>query len=203
MARLRTSRERVSRVSVETRADVGLRPPRRVHVLLLTALALVAARSRAHPFDELRIDSRSRFGVAGDEVSVELRFPLYAYLNLQARSREHYDALVRALEEKGEVASLRAYVAEHLRAFDGETPLVWELERLELEPEPGEAGRLREFVVLRGRFRHTRAIGDLYLFNDLFREGDAEHYGSATIEHDGLEYHFVFRPKQYFHLEIP
>lgn len=145
----------------------------------------------AHPLNEVEIRTDSRFTIMKKSIRFEIKFPAHDF----------YDAR-GGMPENGLRAAVEAYLKEHLSAFDGRVPLAMRLESAGTGSAALSADGTPRFIVAAGTFQGAAPLRDVYLFNEMFKEGPVPHVGAAVIEWRGKTYDFHFKPKTYFRLEV-
>ena len=171
--------------------------------ILLSLLAwIVPAALAAHPIDETKVMTSSRFVVGGKTVDFEVKFPAENYARVAPGAASDAAKTLRALDSEEGKRRLSEYVRAHLLAFDGKANLPATVTKIEIERNALSVDNLPREVLAWGRFEGTMTIRDLYLFNEFFKEGPLPHFGDAVVEREAERYDFQFKEAVYFHLDL-
>lgn len=165
---------------------------------LIVFLAVEAA--LAHPFDQVRADSNSHFNIKKATVELRLKFPVHAYVNLWVKSPQEYDKYVKTITSQKEQKKIRQYVIKHVKVFDGKNRLQLRLSSLDFERDQYLSDKSPTFIIVKGKYSQPQPLKEVFIFNELFKEGRVPHFGTSEIEMGDKVYDFVFREKRYFRL---
>lgn len=155
------------------------------------AFLLASAVLSAHSLSEVEVRTDSRFTILKRSVRFEIKFPAHDFY--EARG---------GVPEDGLRAAVEAYLKEHLSAFDGSVALAMRLESAGTRSDALSADKAPRSIVAAGTFQGDAPLKDVYLFNEMFKEGPVPHVGDAVILWRDKTYDFQFKPKVYFRLEV-
>ena len=174
----------------------------RVTLRILLLVILISSSLVGHPFDQERSDTSSQFTVNNDNVSLVIKIPLIAYVNIWVKTQKEYDLYANSYNAKVESKKIKKYVKELIRIFDGDKQIKLTISSITYQKDPYLIDSLPVSMKVYGNFKAKTKIKNLYIFNQLFKGKKAKHVGEAEIEVNDKLYDFVFNDNNYFQVEV-